>query len=94
MIQDNATGEKIFIPYIKDHMIYLPDDESLRRIFGAYSARKNLYLYGSDRQSILESINRGRHGVMPAFEGKLKPEELKAVSLYVYTRAGGHEVQR
>jgi cytochrome c oxidase cbb3-type subunit 3 len=49
--------------------------------------RKNLYLYGSDRASILESINRGRHGIMPAFEGKLKPEEIKAVSVYVFSRA-------
>ena len=50
--------------------------------------RKDLYLWGSDRASILESINRGRRGVMPAFEGKLKPEEVKAVSVYVFSRAG------
>src|SRR6266851_2987410 len=43
--------------------------------------QKRLYLYGSDRASILESINRGRRGVMPAFEGKLKPEEINAVSV-------------
>jgi mono/diheme cytochrome c family protein len=47
---------------------------------------KRLYLYGSDRASILQSINRGRHGVMPAFEGALKPEEIKAVSVYVFSR--------
>jgi cytochrome c oxidase cbb3-type subunit 3 len=47
---------------------------------------KSLYLYGSDRASILESINKGRRGVMPAFEGSLKPEEIKAVSVYVYSR--------
>jgi cytochrome c oxidase cbb3-type subunit 3 len=46
-----------------------------------------LYLYGSDRASILESITKGRHGVMPAFEGALKPEEIKAVSVYVFSRA-------
>jgi len=45
------------------------------------------YLYGSDRASILESIVRGRRGVMPAFENQLKPEELKAVSIYLYYRA-------
>jgi cytochrome c oxidase cbb3-type subunit III len=49
--------------------------------------QKRLYLYGSDRASILDSINRGRRGVMPAFEGKLKPEEIKAVSVYVLSRA-------
>jgi len=50
--------------------------------------QKALYLYGSDRASILDSINHGRHGVMPPFEGKLRPEELKAVSVYVFSRAG------
>jgi mono/diheme cytochrome c family protein len=48
---------------------------------------KGLYLYGSDRASINESITRGRRGVMPAFEGTLKPEEIKAVSVYVFSRA-------
>lgn len=49
--------------------------------------RKDLYLWGSDRASILESITRGRRGFMPAFEGTLKPEEIKAVSVYVFSRA-------
>jgi mono/diheme cytochrome c family protein len=50
--------------------------------------QKRLYLYGADRASILESITRGRRGVMPAFEGNLKPEEIKAVSVYVFSREG------
>jgi cytochrome c oxidase cbb3-type subunit 3 len=49
--------------------------------------QKRLYLYGADRASIIESITRGRRGVMPAFEGALKPEEIKAVSIYVLSRA-------
>jgi cytochrome c oxidase cbb3-type subunit III len=49
--------------------------------------RPDLYLYGSDRVSIRESIVKGRHGTMPAFEGVLKPEEIKAVSVYVFSRA-------
>ena len=49
--------------------------------------RRNLYLYGSDRASILESIVKGRHGMMPAFDDKLKPEEIKAVSIFIYWSA-------
>lgn len=49
--------------------------------------RPDLYLYGADRASIHESITRGRHTTMPAFEGVLKPEELKAVSVYVFQQA-------
>jgi cytochrome c oxidase cbb3-type subunit III len=49
--------------------------------------RPDLYLYGADRDSIRESIIKGRHGTMPGFENVLKPEELKAVSVYVFSRA-------
>ena len=56
--------------------------------FGSTNLTKpNLYLYGSDRASILESIIKGRRGTMPAFDDKLKPEELKAVSVFVFSRA-------
>jgi cytochrome c oxidase cbb3-type subunit 3 len=50
--------------------------------------RKDLYLWGSDRASIHQSIERGRRGVMPAFEGTLSAEEIKAVSVFVFSRAG------
>jgi cytochrome c oxidase cbb3-type subunit III len=49
--------------------------------------KKNLYLYGSDRASIRESLVKGRHGKMPAFEEVLKPEEIKAVSVFVFSHA-------
>lgn len=49
--------------------------------------RKDLYLWGSDRASILESIVKGRRGVMPAFDGTLKPEEIRAVSVFVFSHA-------
>jgi cytochrome c oxidase cbb3-type subunit III len=49
--------------------------------------RPELYLWGSDRASIHESIVKGRRGVMPAFDGTLKPEEIKAVSIFVFSYA-------
>src|SRR5262245_36911394 len=57
--------------------------------FGSSNLTKtNLYLYGSDRASIRESLVKGRHGKMPAFEDVLKPEEIKAVSVFVFSHAG------
>jgi cytochrome c oxidase cbb3-type subunit III len=50
--------------------------------------RPELYLFGPDRATVVESIKQGRRGTMPAFEGRLRPEEVKAVSVYVYWRAG------
>jgi cytochrome c oxidase cbb3-type subunit 3 len=56
--------------------------------FGSSNLRKKeLYLYGSDRASIRESLVKGRHGKMPAFDGALKPEEIKAVSVFVFSHA-------
>ena len=49
--------------------------------------RPDLYLFGSDRATVIESIKQGRRGTMPAFEGKLRADELKAVSVYVFSRA-------
>ncbi len=49
--------------------------------------RRDLYLWGSDRASVHESIVKGRRGVMPAFEDTLKPEEIKAVSVFVFSHA-------
>jgi cytochrome c oxidase cbb3-type subunit 3 len=48
----------------------------------------SLYLYGSTREAILASLKEGRTGLMPAFEGKLKPEEIKALAVYVFLQGG------
>lgn len=49
--------------------------------------QKDLFLYGANRASIIESITKGRRGVMPEFGNVLRPEELKAVSVYVFSLA-------
>ena len=49
--------------------------------------RPDLYLWGSDRASIHESIVKGRRAVMPAFDGTLEPYEIKAVSIFVFSHA-------
>ncbi|MBO0752797.1 MAG: c-type cytochrome [Bradyrhizobiaceae bacterium] len=49
--------------------------------------RPELYLWGADRASIHESVVKGRRGVMPAFEGALRAEEIKAVSVFVFSHA-------
>lgn len=54
--------------------------------------RPELYLWGAERAAIRESVVKGRRGVMPAFEATLKPEEIKAVSVFVFSwarRPGG-----
>jgi cytochrome c oxidase cbb3-type subunit III len=65
------------------------DDAAGNEAFGSANLTKpELYLFGSDRATIIETIKQGRRGTMPAFEGKLRPEEAKAVSVFVFSRSG------
>ena len=65
------------------------DDATGNPAFGSTNlTRPELYLFGPDRATVLESINHGRRGTMPAFEGRLRSEEAKAVAVYIYWRAG------
>jgi len=84
-----ARGDKLFHDNTKGNCADCHGDDGTGiDTFGSSNlTKRNLYLYGSDRASILESIIKGRRGMMPAFEDKLKPEELKAVSVFVFSHA-------
>ena len=47
------------------------------------------WLFGSDRASIRGQIYAGNGGVMPTWGGRLSPETIKALSVYVHSNAGG-----
>jgi cytochrome c oxidase cbb3-type subunit 3 len=64
-----------------------PDGAGIDTFGSTNLTKPNLYLYGADRASIRESIVKGRRGTMPEFDSKLKPEEIKAVSVFVFSRA-------
>lgn len=47
------------------------------------------WLFGSDRASIRGQIYAGNGGVMPTWAGRLSPETIKALSVYIHSNAGG-----
>jgi cytochrome c oxidase cbb3-type subunit 3 len=49
--------------------------------------RPQTWLYGHDRAAIMASVTQGRAGVSPAFAGKLSPQQVRDVSIYVLSRA-------
>jgi cytochrome c oxidase cbb3-type subunit 3 len=57
--------------------------------FGAPNLTDAEWLYGSDRASIHDQIVNGRGGVMPAWGGRLSPETIKALTVYIHANAGG-----
>ena len=59
------------------------------RAFGAPNLTDNDWLYGSAREDIRGQIWNGRGGVMPTWGGRLTPESIKALAVYVHSLGGG-----
>ena len=56
---------------------------------GAPNLTDAIWLYGGSKAAIAESIRTGRGGMMPAWEGRLDPVTVKALTVYVHTLGGG-----
>lgn len=56
---------------------------------GAPNLTDAIWLYGGDRETIIETITNGRAGVMPSWEKRLDPVTVKSLAVYVHTRGGG-----
>jgi cytochrome c oxidase cbb3-type subunit 3 len=59
------------------------------RDMGAPNLTDQIWLYGSDKKTIVEGLQNGRGGVMPAWGGKLDDVTIKALAVYVHTLGGG-----
>ncbi|HWB44585.1 MAG TPA: cytochrome-c oxidase, cbb3-type subunit III [Hyphomicrobiaceae bacterium] len=81
-----ARGEKTFADQCTS--CHGPDGKG-RQDMGAPNLADNIWLYGSSKQAILDSIRTGRGGVMPAWAGRLDPVTLKALAVYVHSLGGG-----
>lgn len=55
--------------------------------YGAPNLADNDWLYGGDSKAVYSSIYNGRHGVCPAWIGKLKPAVIRALAVYIHTTA-------
>ncbi len=59
------------------------------REFGAPRLTDNIWLYGGDAAAITAQVGRARHGVMPAWSGRLSPTTIKMLAVYVHSLGGG-----
>lgn len=58
---------------------------------GAPNLADAIWLYGSDRESVHDTIAYARNGVMPAWQKRLDESTIKALALYVHSLGGGEE---
>ena len=56
---------------------------------GAPALNDAIWLYGDTPEAIAAQIHGPRHGVMPAWEGRLPEEEIKMLTVYVHSLGGG-----
>lgn len=56
---------------------------------GAPNLTDGIWLYGSDRDSVIASITNGRAGIMPAWSSRLDGGTIKALTVYVHSLGGG-----
>ncbi len=83
---DAAAGTKVFA----DNCVACHGDNGKgNQEFGAPNLTDQIWLYGSDEATIIETITNGRAGVMPAWEGRLDPVTIKAMAVFVHSLGGG-----
>jgi len=83
---DRVAGQKIFA----ENCAACHGDNAKGNIEqGAPDLTDKIWLFGSDEQTIIESITNGRAGVMPAWSSRLDPATIKALAVYVHSLGGG-----
>jgi len=56
---------------------------------GAPSLNDDIWLFGGEPEDILAQVRSPRHGVMPAWEGRLDDAAIKMATVYVHSLGGG-----
>lgn len=83
---DLAAGKKLFLT---DCAPCHGQDGKGNQQVGSKNLTDNIWLYGSDLQTLEQTITYGRGGVMPAWGQRLDPVTIKALTVYVHTFGGG-----
>ncbi|QOZ28476.1 cytochrome-c oxidase, cbb3-type subunit III [Bradyrhizobium sp. CCBAU 51753] len=83
---DAAAGKKLFT---ENCTSCHGDNGKGNAELGAPNLTDQIWLYGSDEETLIETITNGRAGVMPAWIGRLDPVTVKALAVYVHSLGGG-----
>jgi cytochrome c oxidase cbb3-type subunit 3 len=83
---DKALGDKIF----GENCAACHGDAGKGKIeLGAPNLSDKIWLFGSDKASIVQTLVRGRGSMMPAWTERLDGATIKALALYVHALGGG-----
>ena len=65
-----------------------PEGQGMAEV-GGPNLTDAIWLYGSGRDPVIAQVTKPRHGVMPAWQGRLKDVEIKQAAIYVHALGGG-----
>jgi cytochrome c oxidase cbb3-type subunit III len=85
---DLGLGKKVFADNCA--VCHGPEGKGNREL-GAPNLTDKIWLYSSDKATIMQGVQNGRGGVMPAWQGRLSDPIIKALTVYVYTFGGGEK---
>jgi cytochrome c oxidase cbb3-type subunit 3 len=86
--RDNAAGAQLFADNCA--VCHGAKGEGTRQ-FGAPALADAIWLYGGTREQVVRQITAPRHGVMPAWSGRLDPVTIKMLAAYVHSLGGGED---
>ncbi len=85
-VQDAKLGAKLYA----DNCVACHGETGTgNRELGAPNLTDKVWLYGSDRKSVIQTIAQSRNGVMPAWAGRLDDATIKMLAVYVHALGGG-----
>jgi len=85
---DLALGKKIFADNCA--VCHGPEGKGNHEL-GSANLTDKIWLYGPDKETIMQGIQNGRGGTMPAWEGRLSEPIIKSLVVHVYSFGGGEK---
>ena len=83
---DLALGKKVFADNCA--VCHGPEGKGNQEL-GSANLTDKIWLYGSDKKTIVLGVQNGHGAVMPAWQGRLPEPTIKALAVYVYSFGGG-----
>ncbi len=86
---DAAAAERGAQIYAEQCAVCHGDDGGGNAELGAPALNNQIWLYGGDRQAIIQTITNARNSAMPAWGERLDEATVKQLAVYVYSLGGG-----
>jgi len=83
---ETETGKNLFLD---NCAACHADDATGDRFVGAPNLTDAIWLYGSDPETLTETITKARFGVMPAWTGRLSESQIRQAAVYIHSLGGG-----